>query len=87
MEHLGLTLDDFEDEDVEVWPENQRAYYLFAALQTQWRAGAMGLIGLDHNVLFHRMGRMGLGAEEYDELDADIRVMELAALETIHTKD
>jgi hypothetical protein len=65
---------------IEVWPENVRAVELFRAMGTQWRFGRHGPIGLDHNVLFHRMDRMKLNDDEYEQLDADIRIMEAAAL-------
>lgn len=89
MEHLGLTLEDYAggDGDVELWPENERAYLLFSWMQTQWRVGAMGPIGLDYNTLGRKMDRMQLEPDAYDQLEDDIRTMEFAALEAIHTKD
>jgi hypothetical protein len=87
MKHLGLTPEDYAGDDVEVWPENQRAYFLFAQVQTQWRVGAMGPTGLDYNTLFRKMDRMRLEPDEYDELEADIRTMEFAALDAMSTKD
>jgi len=88
MAAVGLTEDDYPDEEVELWPENVQAYNLFMALRTQWRAaGMMGLIGLDYNTLFHKMDRMTLSPEEYLDLEDDIRVMERAALAAMHTKD
>lgn len=86
MARLGLTPDDYAGEVIEVWPENQAAYFLFSYMQTQWRAGAMGPLGLDYNTLFHKMDRMNLSADEFEELEADIRVMEFAAIEAMHQK-
>jgi hypothetical protein len=83
----GLTAEDFAGEAVEVWPENKRAYSLFVELQTQWRVGAAGPTGLDYNTLFHKMDRMRLEPDDYDELEADIRTMEFAALEAMNTKE
>jgi hypothetical protein len=83
----GLTPEDFEGEACELWPENERAYFLFSALQTQWRAGMGGPTGLDYNPLFHKMDRMKLDADEYEALEADVRVMEFAALEAMSKKD
>ena len=83
MAAAGLTAEDFAGEGVELWPENEQAYFLFNALRTQWRMGMRGPTGLDHNVLFRRLDRMGLDIDEYDQLDADIRVMEAEALEVI----
>jgi hypothetical protein len=80
-------MEDFDGEAVEVWPENHRAYFLFLALQTQWRVGMAGPTGLDYNTLFHKMDRMRLEPDEYDELEADVRTMEFAALEAMNKKD
>lgn len=59
-----------------VWPDNQPAIALYNKCFTQLRSGAAGPIGLDHNIVFHHMGRMALDAEAYDALFDDIRVME-----------
>lgn len=45
-----------------------------------------GPTGLNHLVLLARMDRMNLTPEEFDDLDADIRLMESAALAEIHRK-
>ena len=87
MEAAGLTLADFAGEAVEVWPENEPAYFLFQALSRQWRIGMAGPTGLDHNVLLHRLDRMDLEPDEYDQLDADIRLMEEEALFVMRNKD
>lgn len=87
MAAAGLTQDDFAGETVEVWPENEPAYFLFSMLFRQWRVGMAGPTGLDHNVLLHRLDRMGLDPEEYDQLDADIRLMEEKALSVMRGSD
>lgn len=74
-------------DSAEVWPENWRAFCLFSDMQTQWRVGMSGPTGLDYTVLFHKLDRLGLTTDEYDELESDIRVMEFAALDVIHEKD
>lgn len=56
------------------------------AMETQWRVGMGGPTGLDHNVLFRRLDRMDLSAEEYEQMDSDIRTMELAALAVMNEK-
>jgi hypothetical protein len=53
-------------------------------LETQWR-GAGG--GLDYNVMYRKMDRMSLSPEQYDELEADMRVMEFAAMAAMKAKD
>lgn len=87
MATAGLTAKDFASEVVEVWPENEPAYFLFNALGTQWRIGMAGPTGLDHNVLLRRLDRMSLEPDEYDQLDADVRLMESEALSVMHSKD
>ena len=83
----GLTLADFNDEVVEIWPEHWDAYVLFAYMRTQWRAGGMGVIGLDYGTLHRKMDRMDLDSVQYDELEADIQVMEFAALNLMNSRD
>lgn len=86
MAAAGLTPEDFGGGDVEVWPENAPAFFLFHAYQTQWRSGPMGPIGLDYTPFFHKMDRMKLSPEEYEELEDDIRTMEYAALAAMSSK-
>ncbi len=86
MEANGVTPADYEHEVFEVWPDNWPAFQLFHQVQTQWRAGAVGLVGLDYNVLFHKMDRMNLSTEEYEGLEDDIRAMELEALSAMQKK-
>lgn len=87
MAAAGLTAADFASEVVEVWPENEPAYFLFQALSRQWRIGMAGPTGLDHNVLLRRLDRMNLEPDEYDQLDFDIRLMEEEALLIMRSKD
>lgn len=87
MAAAGLTPEDFGSEVVEVWPENHREFFLFSFMQTQWRAGGMGLTGLDYGVLWKKMDRMDLRPEDYDELEASIQVMEYAALTAMSGRD
>jgi hypothetical protein len=87
LDAFGFSASDYEHEQVEVWPENWQAFDLFRALSTQWRVGMAGPTGLDYNTLFHKMDRMRLEPDEYDELEADIRTMEFAALGAMNTKE
>lgn len=82
----GLTLEDFAGEVVPVFEDNEQAFYLFCSLSTQWRVGMSGHTGLDYMVLYHKMDRMKLSEDDYAQLEADIEVMERAALEEIHSK-
>lgn len=73
-------------EPAEIWPDTLQAFELFASLRTQWRGGMCGPTGLDYNVLYRKMDWMGLTAEQYDRLEADIGVMEAAALDEIYAE-
>ncbi|MGH8430342.1 MAG: DUF1799 domain-containing protein [Solimonas sp.] len=78
-----MTVEEASDPPVEVWPDNAAAVSVFVALATQWRhAGMAGAAtGLDYNVLFKKLDRMGLAPDQYDQIESDIRVLEDAALE------
>jgi len=82
MEGAGFAPEDYEDDPVPIWPDTCQAFDLFVFMQTQWRRDN-GPCGLDYNVLFRKMDRMNLSADEYDQLEADIQVMETTALEAI----
>lgn len=87
MAALGLTADDYPEEVIEIWPEHWDAYVLFAYMRTQWRAGGMGVIGLDYSILHHKLDRMGLEPGRYDELEGDVQIMEFAALHAMNVRD
>lgn len=40
-----------------------------------------GRAGLDYGAMFHKMDRMGLSPEQYEELEDQMRVLEYAALD------
>lgn len=46
-----------------------------------------GPSGLDYNVLFKKLDRMGLSESDYADLEYDIRVMEFEALSVMHEND
>lgn len=76
------------EKTVEVWECNVPTLDLFRFMGTQWRVGGMGLpTGLDYNVLYRKMDRMNLTAEEYDRIEDEIRIMEAAALEAMRPAD
>jgi hypothetical protein len=88
MAAAGLAPEDFgSGGPVEVWTENYEAYFLFSFMQTQWRAGGMGLIGLDYNALWKKMDRMSLESAEYDDMEGDIRIMEFAAMAAMNGRE
>ncbi len=47
----GLALELPPEAPTLVWPENWPAFRLFCDVQSQWRTGPGGPIGLDYNVL------------------------------------
>lgn len=77
---LGLSLDDIETEDVEVWPDVWPAFCLFEALGTQWRLGPGGPSGLDYTAVPCTAKMIGLKHRELSEAFNDLRVMENEAL-------
>jgi hypothetical protein len=62
------------------------AYNLFNFMATQWRMGPSGPGGLDYQVLYKKMDRLALTPEQYDELEADIQIMECAAINEMRKK-
>jgi hypothetical protein len=60
----------------QIWEENWPALQLYLRLHTQWRVGFNGAVGLDYNVLFHELDRMGMERDAYDDLFGSIRVIE-----------
>ncbi|MFC3331722.1 DUF1799 domain-containing protein [Paenalcaligenes hominis] len=77
---FGLTLDDFEQEVVEIWPENLLPMQVFQAMGTQWRMGFNGPVGLDYNVLPMMIKQLGVPKKERKRVLGDVMVMERAAL-------
>ncbi|WP_442965128.1 DUF1799 domain-containing protein [Pseudomonas sp. ESBL1] len=77
---LGLTLDDIEEEVVEVWPDAWPAFLLFEAMSTQWRLGPGGPSGLDYSAIPSTAKMIGLKHRELSEAFNDLRVMENEAL-------
>ena len=67
-----------------VWPEHHAAVSLFIMCQTQWRAGAMGLIGLDYGVVFQMMSLYDV--EDKATALEDLQIMEARALEVLNKR-
>lgn len=79
---LGLTEAEIAPPPVDVWPDCWPAVELWFVLQTQWRVGPAGPIGLDYNVLPWVMRQCGIrSSEQRAALFEDLRVMERAALD------
>ena len=87
LKDWGLPVSQYADMfSVEVWPENWTAWSLFEALQTQWRVGAGGVVGLDYGVLADELRAREIPHEDHDRLRAEVRVMEAAALQEIYAE-
>lgn len=84
-----FTAEDYGFDHVEVWPENWPVWRLWLEMATQWRyAGMSGTrTGLDYTPLMARMERMRLSDEDWESTFADIRSMELAAMEQMRDND
>ena len=85
LDATGFTREDYEGDDCEIWPENWPAFQLFGVMETQWNIGFNGKTGLNYLVLFAAMDRLELSKPDYDAMFADIRHMELAALNHLNS--
>lgn len=77
---FGLGVDDFEEDEMEIWPDNWPVFRLFNALGTQWRTGAVGATGLDYSVIREVAVLIGIKKRQIPELFPDLQVMEAEAL-------
>lgn len=68
-------------EDFELWAENVEPLNLFHRLQTQWRHGPQGPVGMDYAGVRAALEFMGTPATP--ELFRQIQTMESAALEVL----
>lgn len=67
---------------VEVWAENGEAVSFFLEFcRSQWRVGMGGATGLDYTAVIASLRTLRLPRERFDEVFADVRVMENAALQ------
>lgn len=73
--------------EIGVWPENwQSVGFFMDYCRTQWRTGMGGPTGLDYTAVLACLRTMRLGRERADEVFADVRVMEAAALGAMASK-
>ena len=68
--------------DVNVWPEHWQALEMFLTVQTQWRSGGAGVIGLDYKVILELCGVHQV--TDTKQLLRDVQVMELHARDLIN---
>lgn len=67
-----------EPQNFKVWPENWNTVVMFCRLQTQWRQGPRGPVGLDMNVVnwFFSLYQVADPAAMVE----DLQIMEMAYL-------
>lgn len=82
MEQMGFTAEDYEGDDVEVWPENWPAFQVLVRLQTQWHCAGMNgqPTGLIYQSAYPLLDRAFPDPADWDAAFDDLRVMEAAAL-------
>jgi hypothetical protein len=67
-----------------IWPETWPAVDLFLKVQTQWRGGASGIIGLDYGAV--RWVMQLYGSEDDWELLEDLQVIEARVIERVNDR-
>lgn len=75
-----MTIDDIEEEVVEVWPDAWPAFRLFDALGTQWRVASAGPSGLDYTAIPATASMLGIKRRDLADIFPDLRIMEVEAL-------
>lgn len=80
---FGLRPEDFGDGAVCVWPDNLGPMNVLIAMATQWRTGAMGVTGLDYNVLPSVLRLVGIPRGDWPDTFECVRVMEAEAMTVI----
>ena len=77
--------EDPASEDFEVWPENWPALQMFLRVQTQWRVGMNGLIGLDYGAVAWLLSLYS-ETDQHRELLEALQIMEGAVLAATASK-
>jgi hypothetical protein len=83
---LGFTMEE-ACPAAELWPDNLNTVNTFLSMSTQWRAGGVGLVGLDYNVLPTVLRLTGVPRAEWPEVFNGIAIMESAALQEMRSKN
>lgn len=76
--------EDYAGDLIDVYPDVEQAFLLFCSLSTQWRTSFNSYVGLDYNVLFHKLDRLNLSDDDYAQMESDISTLEREALKTIN---
>lgn len=78
---FGFKASDYGSQVVEVWPDNWPTWAFWCDFaSTQWRVGINGPTGLDHTAVIADLRTLRLPRKDFDELFADVRMMERLAL-------
>ena len=81
MQSLGLLPEDVADQMVvEVFPENEKIIDVYFAMQTQWRAGPNGAIGLDYVALPTVFRLVGVPRKDWTDVFEGVRILEIDEL-------
>jgi len=70
---------------VPLWEINQGVWHVWQEVQTQWRAGAMGIIGLDYAEVRNAFEELGIDYTRRNKLK--IMLMERLFLESVKPSD
>lgn len=81
---MGLTLDDLQGSNVDVWPENHDAVRVFMRMGRQWRHGMSGPTGLDLSAVPMLMRALKIPRDRLLDVLDSISVMEATALEVMY---
>ena len=84
---IGFDIEDMEPATVVVWPDNGGGVRVFRAWGPLGGGGAAGPTGLDYGVLPEIWRRLRVPPDQRDAVFMDLRVIEGAALEQMHTKE
>ena len=80
---FGLHCEDdavLDQDEFWLWPENEKAFAIWCALQTQWTVGMAGVVGLNYSGVESCMRMHGIGKRKWPALFGLIQAMERAAL-------
>lgn len=80
----GFSPEDYEEDPLEVWPENIDAWLFFSeTCQTQWRSGGMGgATGLDYTAVLAALG-FEYEKDKAKDLFWQIKLIERGALKAM----
>ncbi|MDH4425066.1 MAG: DUF1799 domain-containing protein [Acidovorax sp.] len=83
----GFELEDYDTEELEIWPENVQAVQMFCRIGTRWvhASGGMGAVitGVRWEAMYPLIDRLNLPPGDWEDLLGALEVMEQAALPVI----